>query len=175
MIELQPTSVFNVRATLNAAFNAAVAAFTTGNSWPEWFGPAPVVRLISGDDEPPLPAYSVAHFDVEAADVYQGRQGRGGGTTRNSAILEVSAWATRQHPNWTAQLAVMADLVQHWHNASATIRVRDFFDDPTDPAATTFLIRLAGARTVDVQPDPNPDIERRRILIDYWWHYSAHS
>lgn len=171
MIPLQPTSNFNVEATLNAHFAAALATFAL----PSWLATVPPVVLIPSDIALAAPCYAVFHIPVESRDLYQGRTGEAGvRTTRDEALMEISAWTSSSRGPWLAQLRTMTDLVKHWHNRHAQIVIDDYASDPDDAAATPYKINLMDIRENARQQDTdNPDLWRVRMLISYRWHYRA--
>lgn len=171
-VTLQQTSVFNIEASIGASFVSFVATV----AYPSWLA-QPAVIVIDDEDETVennAPCFSLAHIPVSSEDRYQGRQGGGANTTRETALIDVSAWVFRNAAKtWTAQLRTMEDIAKHWANRSAGIVVRDYAANLAAPAATNYLVRLTGAESVETQHDPNPALERRRVLVRYQWHYQA--
>lgn len=170
-VTLQPTSTFNVTASLGSHFVSFLATVV----YPSWLT-QPAVSYFADDlsIEDNLPCYSLYHIPVGSQDIYQGRTGVASNTTRETALLDVSCWVARDDAKtWQAKLRTMADIVKAWHNRSASIVVMDYATSLSAPAATQYLVRLTGADGVETGPDPNPDIERARILVSYFWHMRA--
>ena len=88
---------------------------------------------------------------------------------RSMAILDVSLWVTRENKNWQAQLRTMEAMVVDLLVQDATIVIKDYQASQTEPADTNYRIVLDDIRRVATGPDPNPDVERRRILTNYEW------
>lgn len=170
MIPLQPTSQFNVETSLNAALASAIAGF----QMPAWLPVAPPVVFIPADIALSAPCFAAFHIPVASDDRYQGRRGGAAHVTRDTALMEVSAWVTSRHPAWLAQLRTMTDIVKHWHNRSAQIVIQNYAADATAPVATAYKVNLNGITVHPIQQDPdNPALWRARMLIPYSWHYRA--
>ncbi|MFA6044752.1 MAG: hypothetical protein WC718_07195 [Phycisphaerales bacterium] len=121
------------------------------------------------------PQWSIHHLpagsDVvgfQGGNVDGGKKGR-----RRFGIAEVNCWTSRSATSWRAQLAQMGDAVTRAViNLLATggsIPIYDFYTSAGAPAALTYRIVIERAEEMAVTPDPNPDIERKRILVYYHW------
>lgn len=164
------TGRYNVEATLMAWLNERL----TTNKPPLVTGTA-VLRMAVPEVPVNCPMWS-AHFlgYDEAPTTYQGR-GTSGAThgARQHGLLEVSAWVSRENVQWRAQLAQMIDAVTAsvlgaMASGSAII-VKDFYTSSTTPADTAYRITLEDVEVRTPPTDPNPDIERKRILIGFTW------
>lgn len=171
MVSIQQTSNFNVETTLNAALATAVAAFTR----PSWLPSVPTVVFVPGDIALAAPCYGVIHIPVASEDLYQGRRGDAANVTRDTALMDVSAWVSSEaSASWQAQLRTMVDMVKHWHNRSPQIVIQNYATDATAPVATTYKVNLNGITVNPIQQDAdNPALWRARMLIDYSWSYRA--
>lgn len=117
-----------------------------------------------------------AHFvnvDSEGGEYHGGRVG---GTQRGRmmfGIMEVGCWVSRREPNWRGQKAQMTDAVtkalNNLYASGAAIIIKDFYTNAATPADTTYkvLIRSWALRPPPV--DPNPALERERVLVYYQW------
>lgn len=169
MVFSHTTGVYNVEASLMAWLNERL----TANIPPL----VSTVVLTMAVPETPLncPMWS-AHFlgYDESPTPYQGRSTSG--TThgaRMHGLIEVSCWVSRQNVQWRGQLAQMIDVVvASVTDARATgsaVIVKDFYTSTTAPANTTYHITLEDVEVRTPPTDPNPDIERKRILISFTW------
>lgn len=169
---LKQTSDFNIEASLNASLNAAIAAFLL----PAWLPTRPTLVFIPEDIPLSVPCFSVYHIPVDSDDRYQGRRADGTDkVTRDSALMEVSAWVTRVGtPYWLPQLRTMRDMVKHWHNQHPQVVVQDYAASLSAPTATSYKINLDGITPTPQQQDTaNPDLWRVRMLVAYDWVYRA--
>jgi hypothetical protein len=168
MTTIQQSSITNVEATLNDAFSTALSGFTFPAAY---FSQQPGVVMIAEEAEPTLPAYSLNHINVSSDDVGTEGTYRAMSTMQ---IMEVNAWVSRASANWLAQLRFMVDTIHTWRSLNhSTIRIKDFAANPSSPSTTAFLIQLGEVNLVATSPDPNPDIERRRVLVYYRFYYRA--
>jgi hypothetical protein len=163
------TGWYNVQGTL--------AAWLTENL--TTYKPALVATVIVTYDAPEsplsLPQWSV-HFlgVVPTSDRYQGSYvGSGEYGQRKAGMMEVNCWASRNDDNWRAQLAQMADAVYRavfaaLENGGAVI-IKDFYTSASAPADTGARLVIEGAEERTPPTDPNPDIERVRIIIEFNW------
>lgn len=168
MTTIGQASEINVRTTLNNSFNTALAAFTL----PSWLT-LPTVYVYWSEDEPILPAYGIAHFGVDSEMRWQGNTDGTNTVLHDTALMEISAFASRSNVNWAAQLQTMGDIVRTWRADNPNVRIKDYAANQSSPANTNFLVRLEDLREVEVVDDPNPDVRRRRMLISYRWVYRA--
>lgn len=168
MTTIRAASNFNVEASLNASFNAVLATF----SYPTWLTQPPIAWDMP-HETPTLPCFSIHHIGVSSDN--DGHDGTYA-VTRDTALMEINCWATRtNNANWSAQLRTMTDIVKTWRalNRGGVI-VKDYAASQSAPQNTSYLVRFVeDARVVDTQPDTNPAIERRRVLIPYVWHFRA--
>lgn len=164
MTTLHATNVFNVQASLNAWLQAALAAIDR----PYWL-PSYQLVLIAPEEEMPTPSFSVNHIDVGTFDRYQGRAAQ-----HSMGIMEVNAWVSRSNFNWQAQLATMQAMVKQaaLAQASGGVVINDYSDVYT-PVASAYRALLSDVQSVATAPDPNPDIQRVRLLINYRWTLRA--
>jgi hypothetical protein len=168
---IQQPSVFNVEASVNAHFRTSLAAVTK----PAWLPTLPTIQSIPLDDEAALPAFTLSHIPVGFMDKWQGRHVGGGLSGMDSrALLDISCWVSRRdNPQWMQQLRTMEDMVLTVATQTATIVIMDYAANLSSPSATSFLVRLSNVVTRTTQPDPNPNIERKRVLVEYDWVYRS--
>lgn len=169
MTTIQQTSVFNVEASLNKHMETELVAITK----PSWLSSYTLYETWP-EKSPSLPAFSINHINVGFDDVWEGR-GVGGSYKglAGTQILEVNAWVTRKSRNWIAQLRTMVDMVMTVIGRTTEVVIKDYAADLSSPSNTTYLIRIDDVQVVETAPDPNPDIERKRILITYSWVYRS--
>jgi hypothetical protein len=144
------------------------------------------------DNRPPLVSATRINFDfpekpivppcwsVHFLDVTPGRPLQGDYVGDNQhgrqmfGLAEVSAWVTRQaNPGWRGQLAQMVDAVtkavHSVQSVGGNVIIKDFYTSTSAPANVTYRITIEGCEVRTPPTDPNPDFERRRILIPYFW------
>lgn len=120
------------------------------------------------------PVWSI-HFlgTVPAAGRFQGNYTGDGCGERKAGLMEVDCWVTRRDTNWRAQLAQMADAVYrtvfNTMASGAAVIIKDFYTNANAPTATQKRVIIEGAEDRNPPVDPNPDIERRRIIIEFNW------
>lgn len=171
MTTLHPTSAYNVHATLRQWFAERVAAFEL----PPYL-PSVSVVVDAPDIEPNLPAISLFTLSTMASDRYQGRGAEEGvKTLKMTGMLDVSAWVTRKalwngRTCWEMQLNALHSFILDTLTANPTVMVTDAYTDYDNPVAVPYKIDLKNPNTVQAAHDPNPDIERVRVLVTYSWH-----
>jgi hypothetical protein len=163
------TGWYNVQGSLDAWLTEALTTYKPAL--------VPSVTIVYQSPEQPLtpPCWSVTFLGV--VPMSQPAQGRyvGDGLygERKAGIMEVSCWVTRKNTAWAAQLAQMADAVYcgvlSTMQLGSAVIIRDFYTNAVTPAATGYRIVIEGAEDRNPPADPNPDIERRRIIITFNW------
>ena len=159
------TGVYNVEASLSAWL------------WSEIAGdPPPTVTQVTlnlnAPETPIVPPMWSVHYLGSNPDVtsYQGMH-TGHGTTGGLryGIMEVNCWVSRKFTNWRAQLAQMQDAVTAAVMGTPSVLIRDFYTDAQEPAPTGYRVVIDRVEGRMPPSDPNPDIERKRLLVYYHW------
>ena len=124
------------------------------------------------------PAYSIHHHIGNYTTRWQGSKVGYDPTTgldilgrHYQGLVDISCWVSRADGNWTGVLRDMADELMGLVTRTTAIGVTDFdTPHPTPPEAlpewdrtAIRLQRITGAPS-EVQ---NPDLERRRFILDY--------
>jgi hypothetical protein len=162
------TGTYNVKATLYAWLNEQI-----NNNKPALLNAARVVVEFPDAGIVP-PCWSLHWLGADGSEPYQGGYTEAGqyGEWRNG-ILEVSCWVTRRDENWRAQLAQMVDAVGkallQARSTGSDILIKDFYTSATAPQNTTYRVIIDRMEERVLPPDPNPEIERRRLLVYVRW------
>lgn len=170
MTTIETSSIFNVEATLNDWLKTALEAIDR----PAWLPAMPAVTTNLPEAVAAMPAFSVHHIPVNTYDRWQGRAVGGGKRgVHYVAIMEVNAWVSRKARNWEAQRRTMQDMVASVFTETSEVEIKNFVANQTSPTGTGTLVRLDSFNGVATAPDPNPDIERARLLITYSFIYRS--
>lgn len=164
------TGWYNVQGTLAAWITEQINTYA-----PPLISPITILYYWPETELNP-PCWSV-HFlgTVPMADRYQGGYvGNGEYGERKAGLMEVNCWVTRQdNQNWAAELAQMADAIYRgvfaFMAAGAGVVIKDFYTSASAPADTSNRLVIEGAEDRNPPTDPNPAIERRRIIISFNW------
>jgi hypothetical protein len=121
------------------------------------------------------PGWSVHYLSVDD-DVTPFHGGITSGGTRGRrrfGLLEISCWVTRRAVNWQQQLLQMQDAVTlsvtQQLSSGAAIVIQDYYTLASQPPDTAYRVTLTEIETREPPTDPNPDIERKRLLISFYW------
>lgn len=168
---IQQPSVFNVEVSINKHFRTELTAVTK----PAWLPTLPAIKTIPLDDKASFPAFTLSHIPVGFDDKWQGRGvGDGKKGLDSKALLDISCWVSRDNNSqWLQQLRTMEDMVLTVATSTISIVIMDYAADISSPSATGFLVRLSNVVTRTTQPAPNPNIERKRVLVEYDWIYRS--
>lgn len=168
MPTLTAATRFHVEATLNAHFTTAISAITR----PAWLTTLPAFVYNWDEVTAAIPCFAFAHIpagmlnDLQGRTVGDGQQGR-----KALGILEVSCFVSRTaNPSWSAQLRTMRDLVDTAATSTRTVVINDY-STPGVPTATPYKVNIEDVNETPVEADPNPAIQRARILIAYSFTY----
>jgi hypothetical protein len=125
------------------------------------------VRLNLDHPQQPIdpPEWSV-HFRNDTSEITL--QGKNPGEW-NNGMMEVNCWVSRKTTNWRGQLNQMADAVTKAVAGTAAVIIQDFYTSSTAPTDLPNKIDMDRAEVRGHTPDPNPDIERTRIIIFFRW------
>lgn len=162
------TGQYNVKATLYAWLNERLIA-----NKPDLLSKATLV-VDFPDVTASVPCWSAHWLGADGASLYMGGITDGGlhGDVRYG-MVEISCWVTRRDENWRAQLAQMEDAVTKavmtLRSTGSAIVIKDFYTSATAPQDTTYRIVLDRIEERTPPTDPNPEIERRRLLLYFNW------
>ena len=67
----------------------------------------------------------------------------------------------------------MADMVQSAAMSQTAVVVMDYASSQTAPSSAGYKVDIGDITETQTQPDPNPDVERVRFLIDYSFTFRA--
>ena len=118
------------------------------------------------------PCFSVTHLGgFESGWAQGGRVGEGLQGQRLRRIAEVSAWVdAKDNYNWARDIMTMRDMVVKLFSNTREIPIYNVYGSTTNPTATGAILRVLGVEDADTEPDPNPNIKRRRLLVTYeYW------
>lgn len=166
MTTITTSTSYNVEASLNEWLRAALTAFTR----PSWLTSMPAIVYDAPQETAVMPCFSFMHIPVAIlTNAYQGRNvGDGLKGGKSMGMMDVSCWVSRsKSPHYAAQLRTMADMVQSAVIADTAVVVMDYATSQTAPSSAGYKVDLGDITVTPTQPDPNPDVERIRILIDY--------
>jgi hypothetical protein len=162
------TGMYNVRASLYAWLNVQVTA-----NKPDVLSTA-TLQVEFPDEGIRPPCWSVHWYGADSTTPYMGGITDGGlyGDVRHG-IVEVSCWVTRRDENWRVQLAQMEDAVTKavmtLRSTGSSITIKDFYASATAPADTSYRIVIDRIEERTPPTDPNPEIERRRLILYFNW------
>lgn len=163
---LHATNIFNVEASLNSWLRSQIATITL----PSYLTTIPVITHWP-EIEDNLPCISIAHLPGYRRGNYQR------GAVKDVLArgqMDVSMWVSRSQlvsgqEVWLARLRYMEGMIEQIHAGAVAVDVKDYLTTPASPTETDYRIVLGDLSMVQVGVDPNPDIERRRALINYRW------
>lgn len=174
MPTLTAATRYHVEATLNAWLNTTISAITR----PTWLSTLPSFAFNAEETTAAItagqPCFAVTHIpagmlnDIQGRVVGDGLQGR-----RALGIMEVSCYVTRSaNPSWNAVLRTMRDLVETAATSTRTVTISDY-STPGVPTATAYKIDIMDVTETPTETDPNPAIQRARVLIRYQFIYRS--
>lgn len=196
MTQLAQASFYNVEATLNAWMQTALQAF----SLPAWLATLPTIIPDMPQTNAVMPCFSLCHIPIGTDALWEGNLAGTGKGIWARGILDVSCWVSRsKSPDWLAQLRTMRDMALSVGTASPVVVISDYAalpynsvapaitttalvgtliagDDGTwtdTPQTTAYKINITGAALTPTEADPNPDVERARVLVDYNFVFRA--
>ena len=163
MTTISTTGDYNVKASINAHLRAALAAFTR----PAWLATLPPLVTNRGEAELPLPCWSLDYMLSYTRQEYMGNMADGVRGRRATGQFDVSVWVSRSNADWLRQLRTMTDMVKTAILDDPNVVIMDYAANLASPASTGYLVRLGDISEVETARDPNPDIERARLLVVY--------
>lgn len=171
MTTITTSTSFNVEASLNEWLRAALTAFTR----PSWLTTMPGIVYDAPQTTASMPCFSFLHIPVATLDAYEGRNvGDGMKGAKSMGMMDVSCWVSRSKSvSYAAQLRTMADMVQSAAVAKTAVVVMDYATSLTAPSSAGYKVDIGDITVTPTQPDPNTDVERIRILIDYSYVFRA--
>lgn len=168
MTSVHATNTYNVEASINKYFKDAFTVMTR----PSFLPALPYFAENTPEVKANFPAFSFVHLPSGSLDIYQGR-----GITettkgmRDLGILDLSAWVIRSATSWNAQLRFMQAMIETAYiDSRGGVVIKDYATSISNPQATNYRVTFNDLDVVITSPDPNVDVERRRILIKYQWN-----
>lgn len=171
MIQLSSVNTFNVQATMNQWMGAHLALFAL----PAWLTSAqPAIVLGADDITASIPCFALFHLPVTLDHAYQGGHVGGGMLGADeTGLMEVSCYTSANDPQGQALQRLMRDWVKALVVADRVVSILDFQGDLYNPVASGYKIDISDLTEVETQADPNPDVQRARMLISYSYTFRA--
>lgn len=162
----QPGAFLNVAGSFNNFFATQV----TAKGLPA-FMPSAVVNFDYPVQPLTYPSFSVTHLgSVAVREVAQGRQLDGGWKgAEQVGLAEISCWESfgRASGAHTYNLRIMRDMAARVFGTGAAINILDVYGSTSAPTGNGTIVRAGPVREAPAGPDPNPDVQRVRLLVQY--------
>ena len=158
---------YNVMGSLNQFFQNQV----TGAGLPA-FMPSAVVNFDYPQQPLTFPSFSVTHLGSEPAAIAQGSQlDPGWRGYRRVGLMEIDCWESEQRASGQAvrNVTILRDMAARVFATGAGIPILDVYGTTGTPTANGTIIRAMAAREAGIERDENPDVVRRRLIIEYNW------
>ncbi len=137
---------------------------------PSWLPTLPEFVFTMPEGSVPTPSWSVHYIDVMLEHKWLGNVTDTGAGAKSYALMEINAWVNRKGSfDWLAQINTMVAMVKDAVGRTSNVQISDYMTNPSSPTPTNFLVRLGDIEVVATMQDPNPDIERKRILVSISW------
>ena len=168
------SNIFNVDASLIAAFSTALNAYTL----PSWMTTRPAIVTNWPEIAVSTPCFSFAPLPGLKVDKFQGRnQTPGVKIVEAHGMLDISAWVNRdQTTAWAAWLRFMQVMVHDTWILNPTIVIQDYYTPApaaTPLSATSYRIVLEDLSDEVTVQDVNTALERQRMILNYVWGLRA--
>ncbi len=165
---LHDTTVFNAEASLNDWLRSQLGQIDL----PDWMA---MVAITTDWPEigKSLPCISIAHLPGHRRGHYQ-RGDVAALAVLARGLADISCWVSRSDQYngqdvWLARLRYLQGMVEQAVTGTVAVVIRDYLTSPVYPQDTAYRIMLGDLTWVQTGADPNPDIERRRALLNYRW------
>jgi len=160
--------VFNVEGSFNDFF----ATQLTAKGIPSWMSSA-VINYDYPQQPLTFPSFSVTHLGGVPREVAQGRTlDPGWRGAEQNALAEISCWESQQRASGNHNLNIkqMRDMAARVFATGAVIAILDVYGSTANPTGNGTIIRAKPVRDAQAPTgDMNPDIVRRRMLVEYKW------
>lgn len=163
----QPGAFFNVAGSFNDFFVTQL----TAKGIPAWL-PSAVTNFDYPQQPLTYPSWSVTHLGSEPLEVAEGRAlDPGWRGAERLGIAEINCWHSYGAAgyNVAGYLWQMRDMAARVFATGAAISILDIYGSTSAPTGNGTIIRAAPAREGAAPPDPNPDVKRIRLLVQYRW------
>ena len=163
----QPGAFFNVAGSFNDFFDKQL----TAKGLPSWMTSA-VVNFDMPQQPLTFPSFSVTHLGTETREMAQGRAlDDGWRGAEQIGLAEISCWESyaRASGLHVRNLRQMRDMAARVFATGAGINILDIYGTTASPTSNGTLLRAGPARETPVTPDPNPDVARARLVVQYRW------
>lgn len=164
----QPGAALNVEGSFNTFFNTQL----TGKGLPA-FMPSAVVNANWPQQPLTYPSFSIVHMGSEAVEPTEGRHlDPGFQGQKRMGLAEISCWESYQRAsgNHVANMLIMRDMAARVFATGAYMPILDVYGTTVNPTGNGTIIRANPVNEVVVEQDPNPDVLRKRLLVQYSWY-----
>ena len=138
--------------------------------------PAFIPSSVVNTDYPvvPLtyPSFSIIHLGSTPQQIAEGQNlDDGWRGVRQNGLAEIDCWESYQRAsgNHIYNIRIMRDMAARVFATGAAIPILDVYGSTAAPTSNGTIIRAMAAQSFPVAPDPNPDVVRARLVVEYNW------
>ena len=160
--------VLNVEGSFNDFFITQL----TAKGVPSFLSTAPTINLDYPVIPLTYPSFSITQLGSQPIEVAQGRNlDPGWKGAQQVGLAQIDCWESYQRAsgNHIYNIRVMRDMAARVFATGAAIPILDVYGTTGTPTANGTLIRAMPAESFPVGPDPNPDVIRARLTVQYNW------
>lgn len=162
-----PGSEYNAVGSFNDFFYKQV----TAKGLPA-FMPSAVVNFDFPQSPLTFPSFSVSHLGSDLLQIAQGNHlDDGWRGYERVALAEISVWESYQRAsgNHWRNVRIMRDMAARVFGTGAAIPILDVYGSTAAPTANGTILRAGAVTDSPVPTEPNPDIIRLRMTVEYHW------